>query len=422
MRAIVVGAGLAGLVSGLRLQESAHDVVVLEARDRVGGRVLTLRDGLAEGQYVDAGAEIVYAGQHEIVWLCERFGLPLTPEMHLGTELPSLLFDGRRLDRAESAAVVGHLRERYGQVPPAAFESVAAWAARARVGRWTRSLLEAVVQSTPVVPLRFVDACEFNPHLGWGEGYRKLEGGSDVLPRRLAQELDVRLADPVRTVAWSGGEVVVETEATTHRGDVAVIAVPGPLTTGLGFEPPLPVDHVRALHALRYGTGARLALQYAEGAEVRAAMQAGAFTDRLPSWLLDGSVHQAGGAIVLTSVLGGDHEPRLVESAALLAEADETLSLLVGRPLTRMFGTVLSWSADEWARCVVRAPAGDERETLLPRLRAPLGDRVFFAGEHTDDRVGPGGMEGAIRSAHRVAREVLASRFSNPGRASPSQT
>ena len=278
------------------------------------------------------------------------------------------------------------------------------------------------MQSTPVVPLRFVDACEFNPHLGWGEGYRNIAGGSDLLPRHLARELDVRLADPVRTVAWSGGEVVLETEAATHRGDVAMIAVPGPLTTELGFDPPLPVEHVRALHALRYGTGARLALQYAEGADVRAAMQAGAFTDRLPSWLLDGSLHQAGDAIVLTSVLGGDHEPCLEEPAAVLAEADETLSLLVGRPLTRTFGAVLSWSADPWARCVVRAPAGDERETLLPRLRAPLGDRVFFAGEHTDDRVGPGGMEGAIRSAHRVAEEVLASHFSNPRRASPGET
>ncbi|MBO0703147.1 MAG: FAD-dependent oxidoreductase, partial [Candidatus Dormibacteraeota bacterium] len=77
--------------------------------------------------------------------------------------------------------------------------------------------------------------------------------------------------------------------------------------------------------------------------------------------------------------------------------------------LRRMFGHVKRWTSDPWARAVVRAPLGDQRESVLPIVAAPLGDRVFFAGEHTDPRVGPGGMEGAIASAYRVAREVLAS-------------
>jgi monoamine oxidase len=51
---------------------------------------------------------------------------------------------------------------------------------------------------------------------------------------------------------------------------------------------------------------------------------------------------------------------------------------------------------------------GDQRDSVLPLIAAPLGGRLFFAGEHTDNRVGPGGMEGAIKSGYRVAREVLA--------------
>jgi monoamine oxidase len=83
------------------------------------------------------------------------------------------------------------------------------------------------------------------------------------------------------------------------------------------------------------------------------------------------------------------------------------MRLLTGRNVTRTFGTVKSWTRDPWSRCVVRAPIGDQRETVLPLIRAPLESRLFFAGEHTDDRVGPGGMEGAIRSAHRAADELL---------------
>jgi monoamine oxidase len=84
------------------------------------------------------------------------------------------------------------------------------------------------------------------------------------------------------------------------------------------------------------------------------------------------------------------------------------LSAAAGRPLKRLAGFVKSWTHDPWSRAVVRAPIGDQRATVLPLIAAPLGDRVFFAGEHTDGRVGPGGMEGAIRSGHRVVKELLA--------------
>jgi monoamine oxidase len=407
MRVIVVGAGLAGLVSALRLQEDGHQVVILEARDRVGGRVLSLRDGLRDGQYADVGAEIIYQGQDRIVELVHRFGLTLTAHMSLGTDLPDLLMDGRRLDLAETAEVVSELREAYREHPPEPFESVAAWGRRVRVGRWTHALMEAMVQSTPVTPLRLADAREFNPHLGWGHGYRKIAGGNDQLPRRIARGLDVRLGDPVRVIGWSGAGVIVETDRESHRADRALVCVPGPLTTEIGFDPPLPADKVRALLALHYGTGARLALQYAEKDVVRRSMHAGAFTDRLPGWFLDQSTHQPGDAIVVTSVLGGDHEPSFDDPETVLREADRTMQMLAGRALTRTFGTVVSWTRDQWARCVVRAPVGDQRETVLPLVRAALESRVFFAGEHTDDRVGPGGMEGAIRSAYRAVDELL---------------
>jgi monoamine oxidase len=407
MRLIVVGAGISGLVSALNLQEAGHQVVVLEARDRVGGRMLSLREGFRDGQYADIGAEIIYQGQENIVTLVERFGLELTPHMHLQTDLPDLLMDGRRLDKGETAEVIADLRHSYSEHPPAAYESVAAWGRRAGVGRWTYALMEAMVQSTPVTPLRYADAQEFNPNLGWGHGFRKIVGGNDQLPNRVAEGLDVRLGEPVRVVGWSGAGVTVETDRETHKADRVVVCVPGPLTTELGFDPPLPADKVRALLELRYSTAARLALQYAEKDVVRGAMTGGAFTDRLPGWFFDQSIHQPGDAIVITSVLGGDHEPAFVDPEPVLREADKTMELLTGSKVTRTFGTVKSWTRDPWSRCVVRAPIGDQRDTILPLIRAPLGEKLFFAGEHTDDRVGPGGMEGAIKSALRVVDEVL---------------
>ena len=75
MKALVVGAGLSGLIAGNRIQGAGHEVTILEARSRVGGRVLTLREPFAEGQHADVGAMILYEGQNTILDLCREFGI-----------------------------------------------------------------------------------------------------------------------------------------------------------------------------------------------------------------------------------------------------------------------------------------------------------------------------------------------------------
>ena len=102
MKVIVVGAGLSGLVSGLRLQEAGHDVVLLEARNRVGGRVHTVRDGFADGQYADVGAMILYEGQPNIIELCRRFELEVLAEARGAAQ-------GNRARGTEDPVVAGPL-------------------------------------------------------------------------------------------------------------------------------------------------------------------------------------------------------------------------------------------------------------------------------------------------------------------------
>ena len=404
MKVIVVGAGLSGLVSGMTLQEAGHEVVILEARNRGGGRVLTGRDGFEDGQYADVGAMILYEGQPNILDLCERFDLELTPKVTFGAELPALLFGGSLLDADAVGAAFGELGGAHEQHPPVPFETVAAWARRARLSSAPYAFLEALIQIQPSIPLRYVDAHTL--HLG-PETFMQISGGNDQLPRRLAEGLDVRLEQPVRTLGWSGSGVTVETETETLSGDLVVVCVPGPLTTELGWDPPLPPEKVGALVSLRYGTGAAAAIQYAETDVVRGAIQTGVFTDRLPNWFLDVSAYQSGQPIVVVTILSGERQPRDLDEGGVLEAADRTMEMVTGSPVTRAFGTVVNWTDDPYSRCIARAPIGDQRETLIPLISAPLGRTVFFAGEHTDDRPGPGGQEGAIKSGYRVADEIL---------------
>src|SRR5437016_7797674 len=106
MKVLVVGAGLSGLVAATELQAAGHDVVVTEARDRVGGRVFTLREGFAGGQFADIGAEIIYHGQQNIADLCAKHGVELSEEVSLGADVPDLIFAGERLDRAAAGRMV----------------------------------------------------------------------------------------------------------------------------------------------------------------------------------------------------------------------------------------------------------------------------------------------------------------------------
>ena len=412
MKMLVVGAGLSGLVAAHRLQAAGHQVTILEARSRVGGRVLTLREPFAEGQHADVGAMILYEGQNTILDLCREFGVKLTPLKTVGAELPCVRYRGRLLGLEEIGACFGELGKAQSARPAEPFETAAAWVRRCRVSAQAIALLDAFIEIQPSIPLRFVDARGL--HLG-PERYMQMAEGNDQLPRRLAQGLDVRLEHVVRLIDWSRSSVVVETEKGQFEGDLLVLAVPGPLTTDMGWNPPLPAEKARALVSLRYGTGAAVAAQYRERKAVGDAVRTAFFSDSIPRWMLDLSVDQLGNAAVVTTILSAESEPRGLAQNEVLGEIDSALTGITGSPVTRLGGAIVSWTDDPFARCIARAPIGDQRETLLREIKRPLSNRVFFAGEHTDERPGPGGMDGAIRSGLRVVNDVTGAR---PGQSS----
>jgi monoamine oxidase len=401
MRAIVIGAGLAGLSAADELRRGGAEVMVLEARRRVGGRVWSRE--LDNGAVVEMGAEFLLPGNTEVRALAERLGLGLLdkgmrygrrePRGGIGTDQGTLEGAMREVDRALAARDDRDSASRRSVVElldsldldPGIREAIIA---RAEISAGSSA---EDVPASDLAGLAHID----------DEPAPSVAGGNQRLALGLAAELGdaVRLGDAVMLVEWGKGGVRVETVAGhAEVADLCVVAVPASVVDQIAFSPTLPAAKHEALAAVRYGHAAKLFVPLSEPAPPGAVMNV---PERYWCWTANGA---GGEAMPVVSCFAGS-------AAALerLAVADgpqrwlESLAALRPDLALEPDGAVLStWDDDRW---VGAAYSISPRPELTEALSEPVGP-LAFAGEHMGGAFN-GLMEGAIRSG-RAAASVLA--------------
>ncbi len=441
---VIVGAGAAGLAAARALERDGRDVLVVEARDRVGGRMVNHE--FAGGHVVEIGGQWLGPTQDHALDLTRELGLDLFETYTSGAsigipapgqrvrfglnELPlpkrvltELLVLQRRLERMARSVP---LDEPWSAPKADRWDgtTVAAWlrtnARQQRSREFLRLLTAGIFAAEPeeLSLLHFL----FYVHSGGGldrladvtggAQEQRVVGGTQLIAVRAAEQLrrPPVLSSPVRAIAQEADAVTVHTTSRAVRAGAAIVAIPPHLGTGIDFSPALPGRRAQLVQKMPMGSVIKCVALYERPFWRDAGLNGAAFSFSNPvSLTFDNSPHD-GGVGMLLGFLEGRH----AREASALAPADRRT--LVLDAFVEYFGAGAAqpldyvdkdWSAEEWTGGCYGAHFVPGAWTQLgPELRRPHG-RVHWAGTETAT-VWNGYIDGAISSGLRAAREVAA--------------
>ncbi len=446
---VVVGAGLAGLTAARELVAAGRDVVVLEARDRVGGR--TLNHDLGEGKVVEAGGQFVGPTQDHILALAKQVGVGTFPAYDQGA---SVYVSGTRTRRyggdippdllalPDLGVAMHRIDQLVKEIPVDApwrapkarqwdgmtFET---WIRRTTAGSGALDLVNVLLGSayggsaadaSLLYSLWYIATFgnEVTPGtlergfaVAGGAQESRFAGGSHLISQRIGDELDGRvvLSSPVRAIDQDGSGVAVTSDVDTWHAKQVVVAVPPVLAARIAWHPLLPPQQDALFSRMAFGALMKCEAVYPEPFWRADGLNGqGVFRRGSPICSMFDNTPPDGGPGVLMGFLGGpqwhawaSRPPRERRAAVLRAFAT-----VAGKDALRPVDYFeQDWTTEEWTRGGPTSVVGPGVLTALgPWRDRPFG-RVHWAGaEHSDHWNGY--MDGAVRSGETAARAVLA--------------
>lgn len=456
----IVGAGLAGLVAARRLASAGIEPLVIEARDRVGGRLLN--EQIGDGKVVELGGQWIGPTQERVAALAAELGVGTFPTYDEGRHVVEM--GGRRATFAGgfTDASLGLMRDLSKAISPLALadfeqararldrmarrvpleapwraprarrwdgETFATWVRRNTRTAAARSLFELATEAVWAAEPSDVSLLHilfythsgggFNTLVGTGGGAQqdRFHGGSQRLATELAEGVGgerVRLGSPVRRIEHGGVGVSLLADgstgaARTVRARRAIVAVPPTLAGRIAYDPPLPAIRDQLTQRMPQGSVIKTMAIYEEPFWRAEGLSGQATSDLGPARVtFDNSPPDARPGVLL-----GFLEGRFARHWATRPAAERRAAILAGH--ARLFGERARrpagfleriWAEEEWTRgcygCLMTTGGWTEYGRAL---RAPVGV-LHWAGAETAT-VWNGYMDGAVGSGERAAEEVL---------------
>ncbi|GAA2530831.1 flavin monoamine oxidase family protein [Pilimelia columellifera] len=446
----IVGAGLAGLTAARRLIRAGRRVTVLEARNRVGGRVLSVPTD--DGPVVECGAEFVGPTQNRILALADEFEVATARTFDTGR---NVYHRGGKLRRYHAAGPLGPIPPDIGAVEAAAAmltlnrmarampvgapwrhrharrldaQSVQEWINKRSFTPGARFLLSvamsAALSAHPAEVsllywLNYIAAAGDENHPGTvqrlasttgGAQESVLVGGAQRIPDAMAAELGerVRLGVAVRAVEQAGDTATVVADQLTVRARRVVVAMSPALSSTIVFTPTLPAARLQLAQRMPMGSVGKALAVYARPFWRARGLTGQAVSDQGPVDVTFDGTPPDTTAGVLVGFVSAEHMRRLdgADEDLVRAECLGSFVRYFGAAAATPTAFVLQrWDREQWSRGGPTGIAGPGTlSTLGPALREPCG-LTHWAGAETAD-YWTGYMDGAVRSGERVADEV----------------
>jgi monoamine oxidase len=450
---VVVGAGLAGLIAAREVMRAGHSVAVVEARDRVGGRMLSR--AIPGGEVVDLGAEFIGPTQNHIRALVEELGIETFPSYATGRNV--YIAGGARTTYADDGLTgmappdpgllvdfllaISELDELAKRVPVDA-----PWEA-SRAAEWDAQSLDTWLRRNTTASERFlaVTAGALRPIFGAepreisllfalfliaasgdertpgtfernfstrnGAQQDHVAGGTQSIALALAKQLGRRVVrrSPVRRIVTGHGFVDVVSDRYVNRARQVIVALPPTLAGAIHYEPGLPALRDGLTQHLPQGRLIKVQAVYERPFWRGDGLNGSLVADVGPCNVTFDSSPRSGTPGALLGFVGGDEARAFAVRPA--AERRDAVLRCFGaafgpRALSPIDYVEMDWSQEAYTRgCPLAIPAPGVLTAYGRALRAPVG-RIHWAGSETSGYWN-GYMEGAVRSGLRAAAEVL---------------
>lgn len=437
---IIIGAGLAGLSAGYELQKAGWQVTVLEARERVGGRVHTLRT-FKHGLVAEGGGEFIDDHHTRMIALAKEFNIPLASSgswqaqdkdwgsfdgkagLVADTKIWGFAFANEVQRVWEAMAELSQkVADPYQPQTAAEAEDLDSKSA----GDWIDSLgLHPLVKKYFVTYLRSEYTCEpealslldlcRNAKMYYSSNERppsmRVVGGNDLIPRALAKALtDVRLNAVVKSLRLkTDGVSVSYTQADsslTMDADFAILAIPLSTARDIDFGGSLPMPHQRMVNEISYGAVTKVMIQYRKRFWDEKNWNGRMNSDLPIGYIWHATSHLEHESGILTAYTGGAPGTKLSalsNEERIQAAIHEIEKIFPGSSALIEHTETTAWLNERFTKASYMALAPGDIRTHWQTLFTPAG-RLFFAGEHAT--AFQGFMEGAVESGQRAAKEI----------------